>query len=396
VTVRARVYLDNAATTRPDPAVIAAMTACWDADLGNPSSLHAFGRGAREGVEIARARVAGLLNAAPGEIVFTASGTEADNLALRGVLARGGGPAGRLAVAAFEHPAVLETARALAAAGCAVDLIPVDADGIVQPSALAATLRPDTRLVSVMAANNVVGTLQPVAELCALAHAGGALFHTDAVQAAGKIPLDVRALGADLVSVSAHKLHGPQGVGALYVRDGLELAPIVHGGGQEHGLRSATENVAGLAGFGVAADLAREEMGRETARLVALRERIVESLASSLPEAYLIGHRWQRLPGHLCFGFAGLEGDAIRLLLALDAAGIAVSAGSACSARHAAGPSHVLQAMGFDPIRARGSLRVTLGRFTTDADIACFLDALPAAVRRMRPVTSTSSPAGGN
>lgn len=392
----APVYLDNAATTRPDPAVIAAMTACWGLEAGNPSSLHASGRMAREVVEIARAQVANLLHAVPGEIVFTASGTEADNLALRGALTRGGGPTGRLAVAAFEHPAVLETARALAAAGRAVDVIPVDADGIVQPATLAATLRPDTRLVSVMTANNVVGTLQPIAELCAVAHEKGALFHTDAVQAAGKIPLDVRELGVDLMSVSAHKLHGPQGVGALYVRDGLELAPIVHGGGQERGLRSATENIAGLAGFGVATDLAQEEMGRETARLVVLRERIVESLAASLPEAYLIGQRWQRLPGHLCFGFAGLEGDAIRLLLALDAAGIAVSAGSACSARHAGGPSHVLQAMGFDPIRARGSLRVTLGRFTTDEDVSYFLDALPAAVRRMRPVTSSSSRAGGN
>jgi len=291
---------------------------------------------------------------------------------------------------AFEHPAVIETARYLERRGVDVTYLPVSDDGIVTPASLASALRSNTRLVSIMAANNVIGTIQPVHELAELAHRHGALFHTDAVQAAGKFPLDVTRTPIDLLSLSAHKLHGPKGVGALYVRSGLDLQPIVFGGGQEHGLRSATENVAGIAGFGRAAHIARHEMGVETARLVGLREKLYDGISATIPNAYFIGDRYRRLPGHLCLGFAGQEGEAVKLLLNLDEMGIAVSSGSACSANHAGEPSYALTAMGLDSIRARGSLRITLGRGNTEAEIDRFLEVLPATVQSLQTVASHS------
>jgi cysteine desulfurase len=239
-----------------------------------------------------------------------------------------------------------------------------------------------------MAANNVVGTLQPIAELAQITKERGALFHTDAVQSAGKVPLDVNRIPVDMVSMSAHKLHGPKGIGALYVRSGVQLQPVIFGGGQERGLRSATENVVAMAGFGAAAQLALADMSDEAARLVQLRERILVGLRQALPQAYLIGHPFKRLPGHLCLGFAGQEGESIRLLLSLDEAGVAISSGSACSAHKASEPSYVLLAMGFDPIRARGTLRVTLGRFNTKVEVDRFLQILPQAVNLLRPVAS--------
>jgi cysteine desulfurase len=379
-----RVYLDNAATTPLDPRVVEAMLPYLSEGHGNPSSLHTAGRLARAAVDRARERVAELLGAQPEEVVFTASGTEAVNLALRGVLAEGG----HLVISAIEHPAVLETARALERRGVAVSVLPCRPDGVIDPGDLAPLMRADTRLVSVMAANNVVGTLQPIAELARVARARGALFHADAVQAAGKIPLDVAAQGIDLLSLSAHKLHGPAGVGALVVRRGIELEPLVTGGGQERGRRSATENVAGIVGLGRAAAIARAEMAADAARLVRLRERIVDEVLERIPNAYAVGDRWRRLPGAVALGFAGQEGEAIRLMLALDEEGIAISSGSACSAHHAGEPSHVLLAMGFDPVRARGALRVTLGRFTSENDVERLLEVLPRAVAALRPITT--------
>jgi len=328
-------------------------------------------------VEGARKQVADLLGAKPDEVIFTASGTEANNLALVGVMAPEGIPLGHLITSRIEHPSVLEVCRSLERRGASVTYLPVDANGLVEPADLASALRPDTRLVSVMAANNVVGTVQPITDLCRIAHGAGALFHTDAVQAIGKIPLHAGDMGMDLLSMSAHKLNGPQGVGALFIRSGVPLAPLIHGGGQEKGLRSATENVAGIAGFGAAAEIAKRERAKESARLVTLRERLLEELGRHIPNLYLIGDRYRRLPGHLCLGLAGREGEAIKLMLDLDERGIAVSSGSACSAHHRSEPSHVLSAMGFDPITARGSLRVTLGRFTSEEDIDLLLQALP-------------------
>ena len=384
-----RIYFDHAATTPLDKRVRQAMDQYLNGSFGNPSSMHAAGREAHAGVDEARADVAALIGAQPGEIIFTASGTEADNLAIRGVMERLEGGE-HFVTSAFEHPAVIETARYLERRGVDVTYLPVSDDGIVTPASLASALRSNTRLVSIMAANNVIGTIQPVHELAELAHRHGALFHTDAVQAAGKFPLDVTRTPIDLLSLSAHKLHGPKGVGALYVRSGLDLQPIVFGGGQEHGLRSATENVAGIAGFGRAAHIARHEMGVETARLVGLREKLYDGISATIPNAYFIGDRYRRLPGHLCLGFAGQEGAAVKLLLDLDAKGIAVSSGSACSANHAGEPSYALTAMGLDPIRARGSLRITLGRGSTQKEVDRFLEALAPTVQSLQTVASHS------
>ena len=380
-----RIYFDHAATTPLDRRVRQAMEQYLDGSYGNPSSMHWAGREAHAAIDEARADVAALVGAHPGEIVFTGSGTEADNLAIRGILERSLG-GDHLVVSAFEHPAVIETAKYLESRGVQVTYLPVSSDGVVLPDSLAQALRSNTRLVSIMSANNVIGTIQPVSELAALAHRHGALFHTDAVQAVGKVPLDVGQTPIDLLSMSAHKIHGPKGVGALYVRSGVDLQPIVYGGGQERGLRSATENVAGVAGFGRAAHIARSEMGAETARMVGLREQLFEGITATVPNAYFIGDRYRRLPGHLCLGFAGQEGEAVKLLLKLDEMGIAVSSGSACSANHAGEPSYALTAMGLDPIRARGSLRLTLGRGNTEAEVARFLEVLPPTVQSLQTV----------
>jgi cysteine desulfurase len=381
-----RIYFDNAATTAPDPQVLEAMRPCLDELWGNPSSLYAEGRQAREAVDRARVQVASLLGAEPGEIVFTGSGTEADNMALQGVLLTTGLPGSHLITSAIEHPAILACCRQLERLGVAVTRLPVDGEGLVDPADLERAIRPETRLVSIMAANNVIGTIQPIDELARIARGRGALFHTDAVQAAGKIAFDMHAQPIDLLSLSGHKLHGPKGVGVLYVREGVELWPLLPGGGQERGRRSGTENVAAIAGLGRAAELAAACRPAEAARLVRIRDHLVESILAGIKNAYLIGHRWRRLPGHICLGFDGLEGEAIKLLLELDKEGIAISSGSACSAIHAGQPSHVLAALGFDALKARGSLRISLGRFNTLGEADRFLAVLPRAVASLRPI----------
>lgn len=383
-----RIYFDNSATTPLDPRVVKAMEPYLDGIFGNPSSLHWAGREAHEAIVQARQQVADLFSAQPKEIIFTASGTESDNMALIGVIEGLGQRENHLITSSIEHPAILETCRYLEGQGVDVTYLSVDGEGLIDPNDLRQALRPTTRLVSIMAANNVVGTLQPITELSRITREHGALFHTDAVQAVGKIPLNVKTQPIDLLSLSAHKLHGPKGVGALFVRDGVPLKPLVHGGGQERGLRSATENVAGIVGLGKAAEIARVEVSEEASYLVQLRDRLIDSITSVLPNAYLIGHRYRRLPGHVSLGLAGQEGEAIKLLLALDEAGIAISTGSACSANHGSEPSYILRAMGFDLIRARGSLRITLGRFNTAAEVDRFLNVLPAIAAELRPITS--------
>jgi len=290
----------------------------------------------------------------------------------------------------FEHPAILETCKYLQKLGYEISYLPVTADGIVEPASLRQALRPNTRLVSVMTANNVVGTLQPIIELAKITKVQGALFHTDAVQAVGKIPLFMNIMAVDFLSLSAHKLHGPKGIGALYIRKGVVIEPLIHGGGQERGLRSATENVAAIVGLGKAAEIAGAEMTEEAARLVRLRDRIISRVTEQIPNAYLIGHPYKRLPGHICLGFAGQEGEAIHLMLALNEEGIAISTGSACSSHNAGQPSYILMAMGMDPVRARGSLRITLGRFNIDSEVDTFLEVLPRLTEDLRHVTSRS------
>ncbi len=374
-----RIYFDHSATTPLDPRVLQAMAPYLGGAYGNPSSLHQEGRFARAAVDRARAQVAGLIGAEPDEIIFTASGTEADNLALIGAVRASGKP-GSVVTTAIEHAAILETCKFLASSGTKITHLPVNTDGIVRTDALLRALQSNVTLVSVMAANNVVGTLQPIEELAYLTKLHGVLFHTDAVQAGGKIPLDVKRLQVDLLSLSAHKLHGPKGVGALYVRKGVKLSPIIFGGGQERGLRSATENVAGIVGFGAAAEIAAQELEQEAVRLKQLRELLATELLRNFPNAYLSGHPTQRLPGHLSFGFRAHEREVGRLIVALDDAGVAVSAGSACSAHHAGEPSGVLLAMGYDSESARGLIRVSLGRFNTEQEVKAFLRILFAVL----------------
>ncbi len=376
-----RIYFDHSATTPLDPRVLNAMTPYFEGNFGNASSQHHEGRKARAAIDKARAQVAALLGADPAEIIFTASGTEADNLAILGAIR--GSTSAHIITSAIEHPAVIEPCRYLERCGHEVTHLPVDGFGRVNPDDLRRALRPNTQLVTIMAANNIVGTVQPIQELAEIARQHGALFHTDAVQAGGKIPLDVSKLAIDLISLSAHKLHGPKGIGALYVRHGVQLSPIVFGGGQESGLRSATENVPGIVGFGLAAELARKEMSAEKVRLTKIRKHILGALQQTVPDAHLIGHPEERLPGHLCLGVRGLEREIDALVRILDGVGVAVSSGSACSAHHVSKPSAVLLAMGFDEERARGLLRVTLGRFNTSAEVERFLRILPAAVAEL-------------
>jgi cysteine desulfurase len=380
-----RIYFDHSATTPLDPRVLEAMVPFLGGAFGNPSSLHAEGRVARTAVDKARAQVALLIGAEPEEIVFTASGTEADNLALIGAVRVSGKP-GHVVTSAIEHAAILETCKSLASAGTKITHLPVDSNGLVRTDTFLRALQSNVTLVSTMAANNVVGTLQPIEELAHLTKLHGVLFHTDAVQAGGKIALDVNQLKVDLLSLSSHKLHGPKGIGALYVRKGVKLSPIVFGGGQEQGLRSATENVAGIVGFGAAAELAKRELAEEAERLAGFRKHIANEIHRLFPNAYLFGHRSRRLPGHLSFGLRGQEREVGRLLSTLDQAGVAVSAGSACSAHHSGEPSGVLLAMGYDTESARGLIRISLGRFNTRQEVDAFLKILRDAVSSLSTI----------
>ncbi|WP_225823497.1 cysteine desulfurase family protein [Streptomyces naphthomycinicus] len=373
----APVYLDHNATTPVDPRVAEAMTPYLTRYFGNPSSSHSYGAEPRRALAEARALVAALIGARPAEIVFTASGSEANLLALRGAVLASGRSRPHMITQATEHPAVLETARALRRLhGARVTVLPVDGDGLVDPGALAAALTEETVLVSVMAANNETGALQPVTELARLARAHGALFHCDAAQAAGKIPLDVREPDVDLLTVVGHKMYAPKGIAALYVRDGVRLEPVVHGGGQEKGLRAGTENVALAVGLGVAARLAGEELAEGApARTAALRDDLHRRLTAALPgRVRLNGPENRRLPNTLHVSVEGALGHEL-----LDAADeIAASTGSAChSGRHS--PSPVLTAMGLARDRALGALRLSLGRWTTARNVETAATALVRA-----------------
>jgi len=388
--MRSRIYFDHSATTPLDPRVLEAMGPYLGGAYGNPSSLHEEGRIARRAVDNARHQVAALIGAEPEEIIFTASGTEADNLALIGAVRAKSVPS-HIVTTAIEHAAILETCKFLARTGTRITFLPVDADGLVHHDSLLRALQSNVTLVSIMAANNVVGTIQSIEELAQVTKLHGVLIHTDAVQAGGKIPLDVNQLQVDLLSLSAHKLHGPKGMGALYVRKGVRLSPIVFGGGHEFGLRSATENVAGIVGFGAAAEIAKKGLTEEASHLLGLRKHLAIELQRRFPNSYLFGHPSQRLPGHLSFGIRGHETGVGQLLSSLDQAGVAVSAGSACNAHHSGGPSTVLLAMGYDAQSARGLIRVSLGRFNTQQQVDCFLDVLSSAVAALHPVSEDAS-----
>ena len=376
-----RIYLDNSATTQVARAVVDAMAPYFDVRYGNASSLHSFGQEARRAVEESRESMADSLGVRADEIVFTSGATEADNLAIVGAaLARSGG-GGHVIASKVEHDAVLRAAEWLQSMGFAVTLADVDGTGRVDPETVRAALRKDTFLVSIMAGNNEIGTLEPIAEIGRICRERGVLFHTDAVQALGKVDLPMDSV--DLLAASAHKLHGPKGVGFLYARRGTTLVPLTHGGGHERGLRSGTENVPAIVGFAAALRLALAERDEVTARMWRLRRRIIDRVLR-MPGTRLNGHPEDSLPHITNFSFAGIEGES--LVMKLDEAGIAASTGSACSSPNLE-PSHVLVAIGVPLSMAHGSLRISTGRDTTDADVERLLDVLPRVVGELRAMS---------
>lgn len=380
-----RIYFDHNATTPVDPAVAETIARVMTGEFGNASSVHHFGQRAKAILDEARSDVAALIGAEPSEIVFTSGGTESDNFALRGV-AEALEPTGKrhLIASSIEHEAVLVTMRALARRGWRTTLLPVDQTGIVDPETLRAEMTDDTVMVSVMHANNEIGTIQPVAELARIAHDRGALFHTDAVQSIGKIPVDVRALGVDFLSLSAHKFNGPKGVGALWIKRGSRITSILTGGKHERNRRAGTENVPGIAGLGVAAQLAKKKLTGEAARLGALRNRLEEAILASVPGTAMNGSREPRVPNTTNISFDAVEAES--LLIALDLEGVAVSTGSACSSGTLE-PSHVLRAMGLPSPRTQNSIRLSLGAGNTEAEVDFVVSKLPPIVEKLRSLT---------
>ena len=380
-----RIYFDHNATTPVDPSVAEVVMRALTDQFGNPSSVHHFGQQAKGVLDEARSAVASLIGGEPSEVVFTSGGTESDNFALRGV-AEALEPTGRrhLVASGIEHEAVLNTLKALARRGWRTTLVPVEASGIVSPEALAGALADDTALVSVMHANNEIGTVQPIADIARVAHARGALVHTDAVQSVAKIPVDVRALGVDLLSLSAHKFNGPKGAGALWIKRGARVTAILTGGKHERNRRAGTENVPAIAGLGLASRLALAKLATEPARLAALRDRIESGILAAIPGTIVNGAREPRVPNTTNISFEGIEAES--LLIALDLEGIAVSTGSACSSGTLE-PSHVLRAMGLPTPRTQSSIRISLGAGNTDAQVDYLLEKLPAVVAKLRTLT---------
>jgi cysteine desulfurase len=386
-----RIYFDYNATTPLAPPVMEAVLLASQNVFGNASSIHHFGQQAKATMDDARSAIASLLSADPSEIVFTSGGTEADNFAIRGA-ADAVEPTGRrhLIASSIEHEAVLNTLRALGRRGWRTTLLPVDHTGIVSPDRLRDAIDGDTALVSVMHANNEIGTIQPIAALAAIAHQHGALMHTDAVQSVGKIPVDVRALGVDLLSLSAHKFYGPKGAGALWIKRGTRMQPAVTGGKHERNRRAGTENVPAIAGLGVAAALAAGKMADDAARVGALRDRLEAGILRSVPGTAVNGARDERVPNTTNISFERVEAES--LLIALDLEGIAVSTGSACSSGTLE-PSHVLKAMGLPSHRTQNSLRFSLGTFSTDEEVDRVVEVLPRLVEKLRGLTRRPVPA---
>lgn len=390
-----RVYLDNNATTPVAPEVAEAMLAYLRGDFGNASSVHWYGQRARDAVEQAREQVARLIGAHPSEIIFTSGGTESDNMSVFGVVGaarpRKSSGVRHVITTAIEHPAVLYAARELESRGTAVTYASAGSGGVVDPGDVAEAIRPETVLITVMLANNEVGTLQPVAEIGRLARERGITLHTDAVQAVGKVPVNVEALGVDLLSLSAHKLYGPKGVGALYVRKGTTLEPLMHGGHHERDRRPGTENVPGIVGLGAAAEMAGRKLGEEAQRIAGLRDRLQAGVLGRLDGVRVNGDARHRQPNTLNVSFEGVKGES--LVMALDLEGVACSTGAACSSGSTE-PSHVLTAIGLSKDAARGSVRLSLGRYNTDADIDAALEAIPRVVERLRALSPSYSAAG--
>lgn len=380
-----RVYFDHAATTPVDPAVFAAMEPFFAGEFGNPSSGHSFGRTVKKALEEAREKAAAAIGAQPDEIVFTSGGTEAINMAIRGVARANRDRGNHIITSAVEHHAVLDTCRDLVGEGFEVTVVPVDEYGMVNVEEVATAVTDRTILISIMHANNEVGTIQPVAQIGALARSRGIYFHSDTVQSVGKVPFRVNDLPVDMISISGHKIYGPKGIGLLYLRRGVRWQPVATGGGQERGRRPGTENVPGIVGLGEAMARLSVHLEKEAPRLAELRRRLIEGVTSRIPDVRVNAHPTEHLPNIVNFSFPGLEAEA--LLISLDIKGIAASAGSAC-ASGALEPSHVLLAMGIPRELARGSLRLSLGKDNTEAEVDYFLSVLPDIVARLRAVAS--------
>ena len=379
-----RIYLDYAATTPVHPEVVKAMLPYFSDVFGNPSAIYSYGQEAAAALEEARAKVAGLIGSRSEEIVFTSGGTEADNMALIGVANAMRSRGNHIITTAIEHHAIIETAKFLEKNGFELTYLGVDDQGIVDPDDVRRAITDKTILVSVMLANNELGTIQPLAEISRITRQAGVYLHTDAVQAVGRIPVNVDELGVDLLSMSAHKLYGPKGVGALYIRKGVRMDPITHGGGQERARRSGTQNVAGIVGLSRATELAGQEMAAEAERLTPLRDRLIQGILKGIDHSYLNGHPVKRLPNNANLSFDYVEGES--MCLNLDLKGICVSTGSACSSSNLE-PSHVLLAMGVPSQLAHGSLRFTLGKWTEPEDIDRVLEVLPPIVAKLRAMS---------
>jgi len=380
-----RVYMDHSATTPVRPEVVETMVNCLTEKFGNPSSLHYFGRQGRSTLDEAREKVATAIGAKPEEIVFTSGGTEADNMAIHGVAMLNQNRGNHIITSAVEHHAVLNTVKALGKQGFTVTILPVDKYGLVSVEDLANAINDKTILISIMHANNEVGTVQPIKELAALAKSKGVLFHTDAVQSMGKIPVNVDDLGVDLLTISGHKIYGPKGVGALYVRKGTRWRQsLFHGGAQERLRRAGTENVPGIAALGKACELAVQDLKDEAMHLTGLRDKLIQEVMDKIPDVRLTGHPTKRLPNHVSFCFEYIEGES--MLLSMDMKGIAASSGSACTSGSLE-PSHVLLAMGIPHELAHGSIRLTLGRDNTVADVDYFIENMVPIVERLRAMS---------
>ncbi|MFI5058943.1 MAG: cysteine desulfurase NifS [Candidatus Acidiferrales bacterium] len=386
-----RVYLDHNATTPVEPEVLDAMLPYLSAEFGNAASIHSFGQRARAAVETARDSVAALIGARPQEIVFTSGGTESDNHAIFGVAqpllaVRSTSSAPHIITSAIEHEAVLNTCQALEKQRLSVTYLSVDRDGLIDLEALRRAVRPETLLITIMHANNELGTVQPLEEIGRIAAQSDVYFHTDAVQSAGKIPIDVKAMGVDLLSLSGHKFYAPKGIGALYIKSGTRLRQLLYGGHHQRGFRPGTENVAGIVGLGKAAEMARAALAQDAKRISALRDNLEHGLLARVPDSSVNGARAPRTPNTTNLFFPGLEGEA--LVIALDLKGLACSTGAACSSG-ALEPSHVLTAIGLPPEEARASLRFSLGRHTTAEEIDFALEVVPAAVAQLRELSPT-------
>jgi len=383
-----RIYLDHNATTAVDPAVLDAMLPFFSGEFGNASSIHAFGQRARSAVETAREQLASLLNARAQEIVFTSGGTESDNHAIFGVLGSAPGNTRHIISSTIEHEAVLNACQSLEQQGVAVTYLPVSNQGFVDPAEVGRALRPDTVLITIMHANNELGTVQPLEEIGRIAAEADVYFHSDAVQSVGKIPVDVKALQLDLLSLSGHKFYAPKGIGALYIKSGTRLRQLLFGGHHQRGFRPGTENVPGIVGLGKAAELARLSMAEDTTRISALRDQLERELLARVPDSSANATNAPRTPNTANLTFPGIEGEA--LIISLDLKGLACSTGAACSSG-AVEPSHVLLAAGLSPDEARSSLRFSLGRPTTAEEINHAIEVIPAVVERLRSISPRAS-----